>query len=129
MDNETAKIQAQELEHENAKICASDLMGQDDLNNEHTSSNVTTQHANQTIGDAEDSPDLEKTQSEPPPPPVKIPRSERRGLFGRFVIIAEVTEPKHYLRPTKYAITTVIALAAVAAPLGSAIIFRKTQPK
>lgn len=63
--------------------------------------------------------------SEQDPPPVKIPRSKRRGLFARFSVIAEVEEPKHYARRTKWFITFIIALAAVAAPLGSAIILRK----
>ena len=56
--------------------------------------------------------------------PVKVPRSERRGLFGRFSILAEVEEPHHYSRRIKWYITFVIAMAAVAAPLGSAIILR-----
>lgn len=60
--------------------------------------------------------------------PVKIPRSQRRGLFGRFTLVAEVEEPKRYPRRTKWFITFNIALAAVAAPLGSAIIFRKVPP-
>jgi len=59
------------------------------------------------------------------PPPVKVPRSQRRGLFGRITILAEVEEPKNYPRRTKWFITCVIALAAAAAPLGSTIFFRK----
>lgn len=58
------------------------------------------------------------------PPPMKVPRSKRRGLFARFTVLAEVEEPKHYGRGTKWLITFIIALAAVAAPLGSAIILR-----
>jgi len=56
--------------------------------------------------------------------PVKVPRSARRGLFGRFTILAEVEEPKHYGRRTKWFITFIVALAAAAAPMGSAIFFR-----
>jgi len=59
------------------------------------------------------------------PSPVKVLRAKRRGLFARFTILAEVEEPKHYARGTKWFITFIIALAAVAAPLGSAIILRK----
>ncbi|KAL9592192.1 MAG: hypothetical protein Q9179_006965 [Wetmoreana sp. 5 TL-2023] len=55
-------------------------------------------------------------------PPVKVPRDKRRGLFARFTFLAEVAEPKSYPRSTKWFITFIIALAAVAAPLGSAII-------
>ncbi|KAL8832365.1 MAG: hypothetical protein Q9191_000322 [Dirinaria sp. TL-2023a] len=56
------------------------------------------------------------------PPPVKVPRSKRRGLFARFALLAEVEEPKHYSQGTKWYITFIVALAAVAAPLGSTII-------
>ncbi|CAG8953967.1 hypothetical protein HYFRA_00009066 [Hymenoscyphus fraxineus] len=50
-----------------------------------------------------------------------ISRSKRRGLFGRFTIVPEVENPYEYKRSTKWGITLVIALAAAAAPLGSAI--------
>ncbi|KAL9019879.1 MAG: hypothetical protein Q9185_002821 [Variospora sp. 1 TL-2023] len=56
------------------------------------------------------------------PAPVPIPKSQRRGILGRFTVVAEVEEPKAYSRRTKWYITFVIALAAVAAPMGSAII-------
>ncbi|KAL8942341.1 MAG: hypothetical protein Q9216_001723 [Gyalolechia sp. 2 TL-2023] len=56
------------------------------------------------------------------PAPVKLPKSQRRGLLGRFTLVAEVEDPKSYLRSTKWYITFVVALAAVAAPMGSAII-------
>ncbi len=58
------------------------------------------------------------------PAPVKVPISKRRGLFGRFSVLAEVEEPQNYPRKIKWYITFVIAMAAVAAPLGSAIILR-----
>ena len=60
------------------------------------------------------------------PSAIKVPRSQRRGLFGRFTLLAEVEEPKDYPRRTKWFITFVVALAAIAAPLGSAIFFRKS---
>ena len=58
------------------------------------------------------------------PAPEKIPKSQRRGLLGRFTLVAEVTEPKDYRRATKWYITFVVALAAVAAPMASGIILR-----
>ena len=83
------------------------------------------QHSSSSIHeekqDVENSPDLSQGDC----PPTEVSRSQRRGLFGRFTVIAEVQEPKHYSRKIKWFITFVIALAAVAAPLGSAIIFRK----
>ncbi|MCJ1468498.1 hypothetical protein MMC07_007127 [Pseudocyphellaria aurata] len=57
------------------------------------------------------------------PQPVKVPRTKRRGLFGRFTILAEIEEPKDYNNKTKWFITFIVSLAALAAPLGSTIIF------
>ena len=62
------------------------------------------------------------------PAPIKVPRSNRRGLFGRFSILAEVEEPKDYPNKTKWFLTFVIAIAAAAAPMGSAIFFRTEIP-
>ncbi|KAL8940123.1 MAG: hypothetical protein Q9211_002429 [Gyalolechia sp. 1 TL-2023] len=58
------------------------------------------------------------------PAPVKIPKSRRRGLLGRFTLVAEIEDPQDYARSTKWYITFVVALAAMAAPMGSAIILR-----
>ena len=63
-------------------------------------------------------------ESNDTPPAVKVSHTQRRGFFGRFTFIAEVEEPKHYSRAIKWFITFIVASAAVAAPLGSAIIFR-----
>ncbi|KAI9881485.1 MAG: hypothetical protein M1830_000048 [Pleopsidium flavum] len=83
-------------------------------------------HSSETMHDGE-----EEARTLPPltnvdsiaPQPVKVPRSDRRGLFGRFTILAEVEEPKHYGRRTKWFVTFIVALAAAAAPMGSAIFF------
>ncbi|TVY32359.1 MFS transporter [Lachnellula subtilissima] len=51
-----------------------------------------------------------------------VPRSRRRGLLGRFAcIIPEVERPYEYKNSTKWFITFIIALAAAAAPMGTAI--------
>ena len=64
--------------------------------------------------------------AEPPTPlAVKVLKSQRRGLLSRFAILAEVEEPKHYSRHSKWFITFVVASAAAAAPMGSAIFYRK----
>lgn len=61
---------------------------------------------------------------------VKVPRSKRRGLFGTLTILAEVEDPKGYSRKVKWFITFIVAFAAAAAPLGSAIFFRRlTLPR
>jgi hypothetical protein len=55
-----------------------------------------------------------------------IDRSKRRGLLARFTIIPEVERPYDYKRSTKWLITLQVALAAAAAPMGSAILLRKS---
>lgn len=60
----------------------------------------------------------------PKRPLIKVSRSDRRGLFSRFALVAEVTEPYDYKDSTKWFITFVVSIAAAAAPIGSAIILR-----
>jgi multidrug resistance protein len=60
-------------------------------------------------------------------PPPKVPRHLRRGLLARFALISETTEPTRYPRRTKWIITLVVAVAAAAAPTGSAIIMPALQ--
>ncbi|KAG9588519.1 MFS general substrate transporter, partial [Aureobasidium melanogenum] len=54
--------------------------------------------------------------------PIFVPKSQRRGLLARVAVLAEVENPKHYARRTKWLITFVVAVAGAAAPMGSAII-------
>lgn len=58
-----------------------------------------------------------------------VPRSRRAGLFGRFTLLYEAEEPKNYPRRIKWFITFIIAMCAVAAPMGSAIILRKESSR
>lgn len=55
---------------------------------------------------------------------VRVPRSQRRGLFARLTILAEVKDPYQYSYTTKWFIVFLVAYAAAAAPMGSAILFR-----
>jgi hypothetical protein len=55
---------------------------------------------------------------------VKVPRSQRRGLLGRFTLVAEVQDPYDYNNKLKWFITFIVAFAAAAAPMGSSIFFR-----
>ena len=126
-DNETAKIAAQELDLESSKECSPETEKAEAIEAGNVSSDNTTssvEHLDQKIG--ENKQDVEAgVESDVAPPPVKVPRSQRRGLFGRFSLLAEITEPKHYPRSVKWWITFIIAMAAIAAPMGSAIILRK----
>lgn len=80
--------------------------------------------------------DEEKRVGEDPQPPLRqstelgpaavVPRMKRRGLFGQLTIVAEVEDPKTYPRKMKWFITFIVAVAAAAAPMGSAIFFRKS---
>ncbi|KAI9850043.1 MAG: hypothetical protein M1838_006158 [Thelocarpon superellum] len=73
--------------------------------------------------------DLEVHDPSAPPPQDKaveaaeVPRSQRRGLLGRLSLVPEVTDPYQYSRRVKWFITFIIAMAAAAAPMGSAIFF------
>ncbi|EMC92113.1 hypothetical protein BAUCODRAFT_276579 [Baudoinia panamericana UAMH 10762] len=58
---------------------------------------------------------------------VKVPVSERRGLFARLCIFAEVIEPYDYSRGKKWFITFIIACAGAAAPMGSSLILPALQ--
>lgn len=123
MDNETAKIGAQEIDHESPKgEVGSDLEEKIEDACSPDGSHHLSEHAERESGTKQRDVEAVETEVEDPKP-VKVPRSQRRGLFGRFTIVAEVEEPKHYSRRTKWYITFVVALAAVAAPMGSAIIF------
>lgn len=59
-------------------------------------------------------------------PTVRVPRARRRGLFARFAMVAEVTNPYDYPNNMKWFITFIVAIAGAAAPVGSAIILRKS---
>ncbi|KAG8625029.1 hypothetical protein KVT40_006780 [Elsinoe batatas] len=54
---------------------------------------------------------------------IKIPRSQRRGLLARFAVIPEVENPYDLPNRDKWVITAVVSLSAVAAPMGSTLVF------
>lgn len=56
------------------------------------------------------------------PEPVVVDVSQRRGLFARFALIAEITDAKDYARRTKWILTAIVAIAGAASPMGSSII-------
>lgn len=127
MDNDTAKIGAQTIHHEPAKEFVGPAF--EEKIEEAPSPDGSQPSIERTEKESGTRKrDIETLQTEfEDPEPVKVPRSKRRGLFGRCTIVAEVQEPKHYSRRIKWYITFVVALAAVAAPMGSTIIFRMTS--
>lgn len=54
-----------------------------------------------------------------------IPAPMRTGFLSFLVIIPPIANTTHYSRRTKWMLTIVVALAALAAPLGSNILLRK----
>lgn len=54
-----------------------------------------------------------------------VPRAHRRGLLASLAVIPEVERPKEYSNKVKWAITLFTAVAGAAAPMGSAIFYRK----
>ncbi|KAI1084972.1 major facilitator superfamily transporter multidrug resistance [Whalleya microplaca] len=52
-----------------------------------------------------------------------VPRLKRRGFLSQFTLIPEVERPYDYSNKVKWIITAFIALAACAAPMGSAIFY------
>lgn len=52
-------------------------------------------------------------------PPTIVPRMKRRGLFAQLVIgIPEIDDPVQYSAKIKNSIVFIIAIAAIAAPMG-----------
>jgi multidrug resistance protein len=87
-----------------------------------THSTTATSHTPTEIKDVEAQPHILEPEIANPSP-IPVPRSHRRGLLATLTLIPEVIEPKDYPRPRKWFLTFVVALAAVAAPMGSAIFF------
>lgn len=75
--------------------------------------------------DIEEARRVKFQEDDPYPPPIKVPRSQRRGFLGRFTFLAEVENSIHYSRKTKWLITLVVSLCGIAAPMASSIILRK----
>ena len=57
---------------------------------------------------------------------VEVPRSKRRGLFACATMLAEIKDPYQYSYKTKWFIVFIVAYARAAAPMGSAIFFRRS---
>ena len=129
MDQGTARVGAQELHHQSPKREVPHDRGEKlSLESTPSSSRPSVAEPASEHAETQENRDVETARTGiTDRAPVKVPHSKRRGLFGRFTIVAEVEEPKDYSRRTKWFITFVISLAAVAAPLGSTIIFRKSH--
>ncbi|KAI0433519.1 major facilitator superfamily domain-containing protein [Xylaria sp. FL1042] len=56
-----------------------------------------------------------------------IPRERRRGLFSSLELVPEIENPYHYNNGVKWILTLFVAVAASAAPMGSAILYPSLQ--
>lgn len=88
-------------------------------------------HATSIVGEGDEKYVDEESQQPPRQstdlgPAIVVPRMKRRGLFSQLTLVAEVEDPKTYPRRMKWFITFIVAVAAVAAPSGSAIFFRES---
>jgi hypothetical protein len=64
----------------------------------------------------------EKTEH---PAAKRVPRPERRGLFGRFTVVPELSSSSDYPRSTKWFMTVIVALAGATSSTGSSIFYRE----
>lgn len=102
---------AREPEEDRPKTGTSSVISDDEIHQEQDA----TQQAPQLHPIASRSSAVSRT-------PTVIPRRERRGLLAHLCLIPEVSNPYEYSRKIKWTITFFVALAAMAAPTGSAII-------
>ena len=123
MAHDRARMEAQVLDHEATKRHPFDKLEQESDPSDAASPPSLLEH---TYGIIElEKQDVKALWDDLTPPVVRVPLSKRKGLFGRFAVVAGVTEPKHNPRSTKWFITFVVALAGMVAPLVSTIVFRK----
>lgn len=54
-----------------------------------------------------------------------VPKESRRGLLPWLSLVPEIDNPRHYPNGVKWVLTLFVAVAASAAPMGSAILYRE----
>jgi hypothetical protein len=101
----------------------SDQIGLQDEENAHASDKAVLNSGQEQQQGAEPEVALTRAASETRPLEV-IPRSQRRGLFGRFAIIPEVSNPYEYKNSTKWMMTIIVSFAAATSSTGSSIFYR-----
>ncbi|KAI8952142.1 major facilitator superfamily transporter [Xylaria longipes] len=76
--------------------------------------------------DVETAPHTKLEPEDTPSPPLgsePVPRSERRGLLSSFLVIPEIRDPRQHSHGTKWAMTTIVALAGTTSSTGSSIFY------
>lgn len=100
-----------------------DQMGLQNEENVHAPDEAALNSGQEQQQGAEPEVALTRAASETRPFEV-IPRSQRRGLFGRFAIIPEVSNPYEYKNSTKWMMTIIVSFAAATSSTGSSIFYR-----
>ncbi|PBP16005.1 major facilitator superfamily transporter multidrug resistance [Diplocarpon rosae] len=88
----------------------------------HSNSSEESIQANSETSTSSQSRSNSETSSILPKTLTIVPRAKRRGLVARLTVVPEVERPCDYKNPTKWFITFQVAIAAAAAPMGSAIL-------
>lgn len=131
-DPEKAEIEASRYSSQDPitpSITPQDEKSSTSKREERDSDSIHSHSSNNSIQAVPEEPPLQQTRSRSSSvrsKPLSVPRSKRRGLLARLTIIPEVEKPYDYKRSTKWLITLQVALAAAAAPMGSAILLRKS---
>ncbi|CAM1504998.1 Fc.00g106350.m01.CDS01 [Cosmosporella sp. VM-42] len=105
-----------EIEEQLELQSAPDMVQNKEKGSNSETCSLPEQPADTAIADLESAPTLRKK-------PISVPRSKWRGLFASLTLLAEVDEPYLYSKGAKWFITFVVAFAAAATSLGSAIIY------
>lgn len=83
---------------------------------------IHTAHDHQTATPSRDRSRAQSSARSVRREPVNVPRSQRRGLLGRFTLIPEITNQYDYPRRTKWMLTFIVAVAGAAGPMASSIV-------
>lgn len=139
LDVEEADLEATQSDSKISKHPSHESNIEDDESKREQSTEISTHSRSDTLSIEPDARDEELqagqeqisriSSAHSRPPAIVVRRGERRGLFANLSIIPEVTRPYDYKNKTKWLITLIVAIAAAAAPLGSAIFFRKYSKK
>ena len=112
-----------EREHETSSLASTTFT----LVDASTQTYWTSEAATQTEHDFEKRLTNDKRGKASPVSYVTRGKAQCHGLFGRVCYLYEAENPKQYPNKIKWFITLTVALAAAAAPLGSAIILRMSH--
>lgn len=104
-----------------------DITDDDAISIAHSTTTTTSGHDDEQASRNPAPPAALSRTTSVSPEAVIVDRKNRRGLLGTLTIIPEVENGYHYTRKTKWFITAIVALCAMGAPMGSAIVMPALQ--